>query len=278
MNLDEALVSRRSIRNFLNEKMSNEEIKEIEEKIKKLLVLDENIKIKGVIVEDGINFQKDTMKGFIGDYGKVIAPHYIVWFSEKIKGYKENLGYTFEELVLWMSTKGIGSCWIGGNFNVNDIKLKFDVEIGLEPVIIIAFGKPDIGINMYRKRKEYKRKNISDLIIKEEMNNDSLKQNKFENEWFELIDIARLAPSAVNMQPWRFEIKDEILNLYLNKGAFLSKLVAERWGKLDCGIILKHIVLIARISGYKAEIFYDSLKQSRLEYIASINKIIDNEA
>jgi nitroreductase len=51
----------------------------------------------------------DSVKGLL----LVKAPHYLLLFSENKPGYLLNTGFIFEQIDLFLSSSGIGSCWLG---------------------------------------------------------------------------------------------------------------------------------------------------------------------
>ena len=56
------------------------------------------------------------------------------------------------------------------------------------------------------------------------------------------IEYARIAPSAINRQPWKFKVTDSTIELVINKGIInIDKL--EESKKLDLGIALFHVIV-----------------------------------
>lgn len=65
-------------------------------------------------------------------------------------------------------------------------------------------------------------------------------------EWIRVaLEAARLAPSAVNRQPWRFQVEQDALTVSVNRlGREFN--ISKR---LDCGIAMLHIEVAALNSG-----------------------------
>ena len=63
------------------------------------------------------------------------------------------------------------------------------------------------------------------------------------------IEAARLAPSAINRQPWGFSIEADSITVF-ERGSGIEFNVSYR---LDCGISMLHIEVSALNSGYKGE-------------------------
>jgi hypothetical protein len=75
---------------------------------------------------------------------------------------------------------------------------------------------------------------------------DELVTGTPKQEWMTTaLEAARLAPSAVNRQPWRFVLGDNSISIRVDKARDASK-VARR---LDCGIAMLHLELGARHTG-----------------------------
>lgn len=121
-------------------------------------------------------------------------------------------GYYGEKLVLKIKEIGLESCWVGGTHG----KINADVAEDDKFVILIAFG---YGEN---EGKQHKSKPVEKLC------------NMTENspEWFKKgIEAAILAPTAVNMQKFYFELKDDKVFLSYPDGAFTA---------VDAGIVKYH--------------------------------------
>jgi hypothetical protein len=81
----------------------------------------------------------------------------------------------------------------------------------------------------------HKRKQLSDLVT-----------GIPDRDWMgKALEAARLAPSAVNRQPWRFVIGDNSIAVRLDKKKDTSKISR----RLDCGIAMLHLELGARHAG-----------------------------
>lgn len=88
----------------------------------------------------------------------------------------------------------------------------------------------------------------------------------------EALETVRWAPSAVNKQPWRVVVKDNVAHFYLkrNKG-FISDAVGDMQ-KIDLGIALCHFALAAEESGMSVDFRLDDpgiAAAADTEYIAS---------
>lgn len=135
----------------------------------------------------------------------------IAVYAEEKEGYLENVGFLFQQLELYLQTLGLGVCWLGmGRMNP---KTATQVE-GMKFVIMLAFGYPK-GEQLRRDMKEFKRKEME----------------KISDQLDPKLEAARLAPSAVNSQPWYFTHEGGTIRVYCNQ-------IGTR---LDTGIAMAHL-------------------------------------
>ncbi|MDE7294257.1 MAG: nitroreductase family protein, partial [Oscillospiraceae bacterium] len=119
---------------------------------------------------------------------------------------EEALGYSFEMLVLYAQSIGIGTVWIGGTMD----RSAFERAMGLEQNEVMPCVSP-LG---YPAEK----KSVREKMMRKAIKADS--RNPFETLFFDgtfdvpltekaagrlagVLETVRRAPSAVNKQPWR---------------------------------------------------------------------------
>ena len=211
-NLYDMIFKRKSFhlfRNIGNEKITNEELKDIEEHFSILKPLDENIKVKMKIVKDGAT----CMRG---------QEYCILFYSEKKDNYLQNIGYLGEQLDLYLVSKNIGTLWFGIG-KVQEKQLD-----GLDFVIMIAIAKVDSPDKFRKDMFKSKRKEISEI-----WGNDN---------YLEIANIVRFAPSACNTQPWRIESSEKELRVYRyrkeGKRGIMPKNMVIYYNQIDIGIFL----------------------------------------
>ena len=139
------------------------------------------------------------------------TPQLITVYSEETKGCLENIGFLFQQMDLYLQTLGLGACWLGmGRMNP---KTTAAVE-GMKFVIMLAFGHPK-GDQRRSELKDFKRKPMEKITDRPDPR----------------LEPARLAPSAVNSQPWYFAHEGDTIHVFCsNKGS-----------RLDAGIALAHL-------------------------------------
>ena len=139
------------------------------------------------------------------------TPQLITIYSEEAEGYLENIGFLFQQMDLYLQTLGLGVCWLGmGRMNP---KTTTAVE-GMKFVIMLAFGHPK-GDQLRQDMQGFKRKAMEKITDKADPR----------------LEAARLAPSAVNCQPWYFTDEGDVIHVHCSK----------KGSRLDAGIALAHL-------------------------------------
>ena len=132
---------------------------------------------------------------------------------------------------------GIDSCWITFK-DSNAIKEKLDISSDKEVTAIIAIG--------YEDNKNTKNKSVSDRLGVEEIvymgewGNNANVVDLDERGLLDAFSYARMAPSSLNRQPWRFIIDGGNIVLAVKKDDFTS----DYEGSIDTGIAMLYFGLI----------------------------------
>ena len=141
-------------------------------------------------LDDSIDYRYDILNADeVNIRTRWSAPYYLALYSEKKGNYMENIGFVFQQLSLYLQSIGIGSCWVG----MASPKVKSDNFI-----ITISFGRSD---DITRDLSRFKRKSLMKISDMED----------------ERLIPARLAPSAINSQPWYFKHVDGGFDVYQKK-------------------------------------------------------------
>lgn len=228
MNFYDTIFKRKSVRNFDLSPVPEENILKIESFINTIKPLKSEIKTEFKVI-----LQSD-----IKPFMSVKAPNYIAIFSEEKDGYLTNAGFMMQQLDLYLSYNGFGSCYQGMAKPKDDV-LK---STNLKYVIMIAFGKPKE--KLYRENiSEFKRKTIDDITSATGKN--------------EILEAARIAPSAMNSQPWFYTGDGDKINAYCVKQGLLKRRL-ENMNKIDMGIGLCHVWVVALKAGKQVEFTKDA--------------------
>jgi hypothetical protein len=187
-----------------------------------------------------------VFKGIIGAYGKIRgAPLFIAFVGDTRDPHiHEKIGYTGEGIVLEATAFGLGTCWVGKSFD-QTIASSF-ISIGeyerVYAVTPVGYAQKE---SSFEERlltgfgQTHKRKPLHELV-----------SGMQEAEWPGWVRMsllsARIAPSAVNRQPWRFLVEPDSITISvddLHDSYGISK-------RMDCGIAMLHIQIAADVSGF----------------------------
>jgi len=171
-------------RNIGNEHITDEELQDIEREFNTFKPLVEDIKVKMKIVKDSTTCKR----------GQECC---ILLYSEKKDNYLQNIGYIGEQLDLYLVSKNIGTLWFGIG-KVEEKQLD-----GLDFVIMIAIAKVDQDNKFRKNMYKSKRKELSEIWNG--------------NDYLDIANIVRFAPSACNTQPWIVDSKEDELKVYRYK-------------------------------------------------------------
>lgn len=244
--LEETIRKRKSVRNYENRQLSQEDkdrlISCIEELCKKESPFPAHIRIQLLEAKPGTDTEK------LGTYGVIRgATTFLGVTAENTETAPEAVGFTFEKLVLIATAMGLGTCWIAGTFNREQFMGAMD--IGKDEIfpIVCPIGYPldkkTLIDGLVRKvGKSDHRKDWSQLFFDNEFGKP-LSEEKAGEYAFPL-EMLRLAPSAVNRQPWRIVRTENAFHFYReanpkNKGTFDLQ-------RLDVGIGACHFYLAAQ--------------------------------
>ncbi len=251
MNTFEAIFSRKSIRHFKQEKLEWEEIAGLLEYANQLPML-----IEGIAVEFKLVSNIEAKQGFSGPFN-VKAPYYLCISSETREDYLLNAGYLMQQMNLYLASKGYGTCFMVA-YPGSGLKATMKYEY----VVALAFGKT--GSNLYRDSSKAKRLPEEEIVVYKEEVTPDIKQ---------VLSAARLAPSVLNSQPWRFVVYKNRIHVFAKKNLFIAK--ALDYNKMiDMGIMMANLLLTAEelwveVALSKSEVLQNKSFQNN-EYVCTI--------
>jgi len=183
------------------------------------------------------------LKGVIGSYGKIKgAPAFFVFIGDKRDPLvQEQLGYTGEGIILEAEALQLNTCWVGGFFSLKAVRTLIDIN---EKEAVIAVAPIGVAPERYSFEERlltafgltHKRKPLSELTI-------GLNERGWPDWIKAALYAARLAPSAVNRQPWRFHVKPDSITISTDGGETKRDWVMSK--RFDCGIAMLHIEVAA---------------------------------
>ncbi len=185
---------------------------------------------------EGITVEIKVVPGrMVKNMFPVKAPFYFLLFSENKEGFMINAGFMLQQLDLYLSANGIGTCWMGIAKPAKEIA----ADSNLDFVTALAFGMP--RESLYRQNiSQFKRKPLEAITNIAGME--------------ELLETTRLAPSATNSQPWYFTESEGYVHAYCVKPVFIKKFFHARLNIIDMGIAICHFCIAARQFGKEVKI------------------------
>lgn len=243
MDYKNLIAKRRSVRGFKEKSLNDANLNELKDYFKVCKKLISDIDVEMVVLNGSeVKEKLDNIAGYNGIM--IEAPNYIILLSDKHEYYIENSGYIGEDLILKATDLEINSCWITVK-DAEKVKESLEISSDKEITAIIALGygekeqdkvvfntKPNMNSFSTLEMREIQTDNdrrfdFEDIIFSEtwgkSIDPDDLKDSGF----YDAFSAARIAPSALNRQPWRFIFdkdkilllikKDEYTNLYEHK-------------------------------------------------------------
>ncbi len=184
-------------------------------------------------------------------------------------------GFSFEKLVLYAWSLGIGTVWIGGTMRRELFEKAAGLADGEMMPCMTPLGYPA------------KKRTLKENMMRTGIGADSrmaVDELFFDGEWgkplpldadtAELAEMVRWAPSAVNKQPWRIVKTDDGWHFYEKKDS--RSFVSEKTGdlqKIDVGIALCHFVMGLQEKGREPVVLIADPKigiPTDAEYIATV--------
>lgn len=158
-------------------------------------------------------------------------------------------GYSFEMLVLKAQSIGIGTVWLGGTMNRSAFEQAMDLaEDEIMPCASpLGYPAEKMSIRESIMRKGVKadeRLAFEELFFEGAF--DVLLTKEKAGIFAEPLEMVRLAPSAVNRQPWRVVITDNAAHFYLKRSKGFSLSGKPDMQMVDLGIALCHFALTAQ--------------------------------
>ena len=200
---------RRSCRSYAAEPVSQAQRLEIETFCQNLRPLDPDIRVCWQILSaDQVRF-----------YMPWKSPHLIAVFSENKPGFLENAGFMFQQVDLFLQSKGLGVCWMG----LGKPRSQIEAPAGMEFVILLPFGTPKEPLS--REARKFPRKSMADISDQDDPR----------------LECARVAPSSTNSQPWYFTHEGDTIHAFRSNAGILRHAMLGTMNRIDLGIALAHL-------------------------------------
>ena len=233
MNNQEIIKTRKSIRTFNNKKISKED----KEKLVQYMQTIKNpydIPIEFIILDqDKYNLSSPVIEG---------EDFYIAAKIPKTEHCEEAYGYSFEKLILYAWSLGIGTTWIGGTFNRELFEKAANTNDDEYMMIATPVGYPSNTRTQVDKDLRNTIKGDTRLPVQELFYENNLQTPlETKEDWMEAV---RWAPSAANRQPWRIICNENKYHFYLEHTKGYTSTVEWDVQKIDMGIAICHFMTI----------------------------------
>ncbi|TAL29631.1 MAG: nitroreductase [Spirochaetes bacterium] len=203
-----------------------------------------------------------ALKG-LGTYGVIKNPAaFIIGALKESRFALEDYGYLMEKNILFATSLGLGSCWLGGSYTRSsfaerigcgaDERVPAVASVGLvsdRKTVVDSFFRATAGS---RKRKPWEE-------IFFQGNFQTPLGPEGAQAYRDALEMLRIAPSASNKQPWRIvkEAKSDTYHFFLCRskayGMSMRLIGMDDLQRVDMGIAMSHFELAARAAGRTGE-------------------------
>lgn len=186
-----------------------------------------------------------------GTYGIIKgAATYLGAFTSAGPLAAEGLGYSFEQLLLFASSLGLGTCWLGGTFQhsrfARAMQVPADAYFPAVSPVGHPLGKRRVFENLSRWAIHANgRKSWAVLFFDQDFSTPLTPQAA--GEFAAPLEMLRLAPSAINRQPWCVLKDHDAFHFF--KACTAAKAEEDTSLGLDLGIAACHFALEAAEKG-----------------------------
>ena len=188
--------------------------------------------------------------------------------------FNEAFGYSFEKLVLYAQSLGIGTVWIGGTMDRKAFEKAMELAEDEVMPCISPIGYPaakmSLRESMMRKGVKANERLPFEKVFFDGSFDTPLAQERA-GKLNDCLEAVRLAPSAVNKQPWRVVLANHATHFYLMRSKGFRTGVIDMQ-KIDIGIAMCHFDLTAKEAGLAVRFVRNSPDIKPMngeEYIAS---------
>lgn len=187
-------------------------------------------------------------------------------------------GYSFERFVLYAQSLGLGTVWLGGTMNraayEKAMELAEDEMMPCASPVGYPAAKMSMRESMMRKVvKADERMAFDELFFDGNFTTPLTKEKA--GKFAVPLEMVRLAPSAVNKQPWRAVVAGDSVHIYLVRSKGVGHGEKLDMQMIDMGIALCHFALTAEEIGLQCAFVNTDpqLANAEGEYIASYKLI-----
>ena len=184
-------------------------------------------------------------RGAIGPYGKIKGATALAAFIGSMDDpyVQEKVGYLGEGIILEATAMGLATCWVGGFFRPKVAASVVGIGRNEKVLAVTPVGRAVENVTreeiiMTGFGLNHRRKPLAELTA-------GLSPSDWPQWVKPSLEAARIAPSAINRQPWRFHVESNGITVSVDNPRFTFG-VSKR---LDCGIAMLHIEVAAMDAG-----------------------------
>ena len=214
MTLQEAIVASHSVRQYKNQAIEADKVEQLR------AAIDEANRTAGLHLQL-VTDEPEAFAHGLAKYGKFSeVRNYIALVCRK--GQDEQLGYHGEHIVLLAQTLGLNSCWVGLTFSKQPDHYTIGPDEQLHGVIALGYGATQGVQHPVKPIEKFYKAPSADIP-----------------EWFKKgVEAAVLAPTAMNMQKFEFELLPDGRVAARTRFTLMSTYL-----KIDLGIVKCHFEL-----------------------------------
>lgn len=222
MDLIEAIKARHSVRHYTDQTIETEKIEKLQQ------LVDEYNTQSGLHIQLITNEPRSFGESLLARYGKFSGVTcYFAMIGPKSDSLDETVGYYGEKLVLEAQRMGLNTCWVGLSYKKISSVLNIAHDEKLVCLISVGYGATQ-GVDHKRKSP--------DKVSKTDI--------KSAPQWYkDGVEFALLAPTAINQQKFKFELKPG--NKVTAKNGFGP------YSKVDLGIVKYHFEIGAGTENFE---------------------------
>jgi nitroreductase len=199
----------------------------------------------------------------LGTYGFIRGAKAFVIGAAKPDGkWLEDFGNLMETIILYLTSLGLGTCWLGGSFTRSSFSQKITLKDDEHIPAVTTLGEyadtASARKNLIRRFAKGERRLPWEKLFFDRDFDHPLSESGDGSDQFAL-EMVRLAPSASNKQPWRVVMDGNTFHFFLQRTpGYREGLLQKMLGifdlqRVDMGIAMCHFALTQAELGQKGE-------------------------
>jgi nitroreductase len=249
MNIIGIIKKRKSCRTFIQVGLKPADKTELER-----FIVENSKGLQDEVMNFRILDKKDADKQMKLNYGMITGHNtYILGTSKSTAESRVNYGYLLEKVVLKATDMNISTCWIGyfDHTYFNEIHIEDGFEI--PGIVIIGYSddKQSYQDKIVRFSINASNRNSWNKLFFNYNSKTPLEPGDLK-EYSDSLEMARLAPSSGNTQPWRVFYDDTVKEFHFFKKSVSKRYELRGLHDIDMGIAIAHFELTSlqnRLSG-----------------------------